>query len=427
MLRRYLHFFYLVLLVSGTFETLAAAQTIGDQPAPVAGSPRLRVYLDCSDCFQEFLRDEIDWVDFVRQPQDADVHVLSSETSTGSGGQELVLRFVGAGRFQDVNRELRSLSLVNESENVTRAGVLRTVIVGLLGYLAQEGLPIGLDLNVEQEEGDDDERGAAEDRWNLWVFEVGAGGEIEAEESNRQVQWDASFNGDRISEAWKISFGVSIDHQRETFDLDEDDPFDVEQRERSFDVFVAKSVGRHLSAGFEGRVESSTFSNTKLSAEIAPAVEFSVFPYQEYATRQLVILYELGFEVVEYHEVTLFDKIEENLWSQEIALRLDQNQPWGSLQGGVQWSQYLHDFDKYRLQADGELSLNIGRGLSLEMEGSASRIRDQLSLPRRGATPEEVLLELRELRSGYDVSFSIGLSYTFGSIFNNVVNPRFDD
>ena len=65
------------------------------------------------------------------------------------------------------------------------------------------------------------------------------------------------------------------------------------------------------------------------------------------------------------------------------------------------------------------------RGLSLDIGGSASRIRDQISLPRRGATPEEVLLRLRRLRSSYEYSFSMSLTYTFGSIFSSVVNPRF--
>ena len=29
------------------------------------------------------------------------------------------------------------------------------------------------------------------------------------------------------------------------------------------------------------------------------------------------------------------------------------------------------------------------------------------------------------LQSGYEYSFDVGFTYTFGSIFNNVVNPRF--
>jgi hypothetical protein len=63
--------------------------------------------------------------------------------------------------------------------------------------------------------------------------------------------------------------------------------------------------------------------------------------------------------------------------------------------------------------------------LSVQGELSGSRIRDQLSLPARGATPEEVLLRLRRLRSGYEYRFQLSLTYTFGSIFSSVVNPRF--
>ena len=69
--------------------------------------------------------------------------------------------------------------------------------------------------------------------------------------------------------------------------------------------------------------------------------------------------------------------------------------------------------------------MRLARGLSLSVEGSTSRIRDQLSIPRRGVTPEEVLLRLRRLRSGYEYNLQIGLTYTFGSIFNTIVNPRF--
>jgi hypothetical protein len=75
--------------------------------------------------------------------------------------------------------------------------------------------------------------------------------------------------------------------------------------------------------------------------------------------------------------------------------------------------------------ADGEVSLRLARGRSVGAEVSASRIRDQLSLPARGATDEEILLRLRELQSGYQYSVSFNLTYTFGSIFSSVVNPRF--
>ena len=46
--------------------------------------------------------------------------------------------------------------------------------------------------------------------------------------------------------------------------------------------------------------------------------------------------------------------------------------------------------------------------------------------PRSWIDPSEVLLQLRELKTSYRYDISVGLSYTFGSIYNNVVNPRFD-
>jgi hypothetical protein len=46
-------------------------------------------------------------------------------------------------------------------------------------------------------------------------------------------------------------------------------------------------------------------------------------------------------------------------------------------------------------------------------------------LPRRDASLEDVLLQRRRLATSYRGSGSVGLSYSFGSMFTNVVNPRF--
>jgi hypothetical protein len=51
--------------------------------------------------------------------------------------------------------------------------------------------------------------------------------------------------------------------------------------------------------------------------------------------------------------------------------------------------------------------------------------RSDMALPRGEITLEEILLRRRELSSGYRYSAEVGLSYRFGSVFSNVVNPRF--
>ena len=133
----------------------------------------------------------------------------------------------------------------------------------------------------------------------------------------------------------------------------------------------------------------------------------------------------MGVRQVNYYEETLFGKMEETLPQHELSLAYEQREQWGSLEARTEWSQYLHELDKSRLEVDGELAVRLARGLSVAAELNASRIRDQLGLPARGATPEEVLLRLRRLRSSYEYRFSMSLTYTFGSIFSSVVNPRF--
>ena len=53
-------------------------------------------------------------------------------------------------------------------------------------------------------------------------------------------------------------------------------------------------------------------------------------------------------------------------------------------------------------------------------------IRDQIYLPKGEQNQADVLLRRRALQTGFEYELFGGLSYTFGSIFNNVVNPRFE-
>jgi len=167
------------------------------------------------------------------------------------------------------------------------------------------------------------------------------------------------------------------------------------------------------------------YGNRRLTFVMAPTIEYNIFPYAEYASRQLRLQYSAGVERAQYNEVTLFDKIKETNPVHEFKATLEAVQPWGELQVRSQFRQYLHDLSKYRFEVGGELSFRITRGLSLNLDGSASRVRDQIALPARGATDEEILLRLRELQSDYQFDLSFGLTYRFGSIFNNIVNPRF--
>ena len=104
---------------------------------------------------------------------------------------------------------------------------------------------------------------------------------------------------------------------------------------------------------------------------------------------------------------------------------LEIKEPWGSVGASIQGSTIVPEVKYNNLRADFGIYINLFRGFSFNVGGQYSRIRDQLSLPAREYSQEEILLELKRLASGYYLRFEIGLNYRFGSIYSNVVNPRF--
>ena len=117
--------------------------------------------------------------------------------------------------------------------------------------------------------------------------------------------------------------------------------------------------------------------------------------------------------------------MQESLLSQSLTVTLEIREPWGSASTSLQGSHYFHNFSKNRLELRGYLDFRIFKGLSVDISGRYKRIRDQLSLPLGEASLDEILLARKELATSYEYSISVGLRYTFGSVYSNVVNPRF--
>src|SRR5262249_12037103 len=82
---------------------IASGNALRAQPATPSvaqQSEPLRVFLDCQECDFDFFRTEITFVNFVRDRQVAQVHVLVTTQRTGSGGTEFTNAFIGLKEFQ---------------------------------------------------------------------------------------------------------------------------------------------------------------------------------------------------------------------------------------------------------------------------------------------------------------------------------------
>ncbi len=406
---------------------LSLAQEPAPAPAPVPQDAALRIFLDCPpfECDLDFLRTEIRFVSYMQNRQDAAVYILVSTQRTGAGGQAYTLTFLGQGALQGRADTLTFATQPAEADDAVRRRMARVLRRGLVRYLGDSPLAEHIDVRYEAPAGAAAAARQQRDPWNYWVFVLGVSGFFngETQTSSRSVSGSASAS--RVTEAWKAELEVSAYNSRNRFDLDSVTTFISESHNYSFDGLLVRSLGPRWSAGGRANIESSTFSNQDLRLRLAPAVEFNIFPYAQSTRRQLTFNYSVGVQHVQYADTTIFGKIEESLVNHRLQVALDFRQPWGSAGISLSGSQYLHDASKVNAGIFGSVNLNVMRGLRFRVGGSYNIVRDQLSLPAGGATPQEILVRQRQLATSYNYFFSVGLNYTFGSIYNNVVNPRF--
>jgi hypothetical protein len=169
-----------------------------------------------------------------------------------------------------------------------------------------------------------------------------------------------------------------------------------------------------------------TYVNLAPSSRAAVGLEYNVFPYDQSSQRRLSFSYVLGLNWLNFEERTIFDETERTAPDHGVTVVFDMNRPWGRGRLDLEASQLLNDRSKNRLTLRGEVEYRLVKGLSLNFKADVSRIRDQIFLPARDATDEEVLLERRALATDFRWEAQLGISFTFGSIYSTVVNSRFD-
>ena len=347
-------------------------------------------------------------------------------TSTRAGaGTVFDIQFIGLGRFEGEDTSLTHSSSPTDTQDELRRDMTERFKLGLVGYAgstpAAELLRVVYDAPVAALAVT-----PGNDPWNLWVFSVSAGGSARAQSRTSSTSVNGSLSANRTSENWKFRWGARANYREEDFEFSDGSTTSSLRRTSGTDVLVVRSVGPHWGVGGRASVTASTFSNQDLRVNIQPAVEYNIFPYAESSRRQLTFQYRIGSSRVRYDEETIFNVVEETLYEQMLTTSLSLQQPWGSSSLALTMSHFLDDIQKNRVTVFGTANIRIVRGLSLSFFGNIARVRDQVFLPRRGASDEEVLLRQRDLATDFDYTLNVNLRFTFGSIFNNIVNPRFD-
>lgn len=383
----------------------------------------VNVFIDCEWCDMDYFRQEITFVNHVRERKEAHVHILITSQSTGSGGEAYSFLFIGQKIFTGTNDTLTYNSEVNATEDEIRQGQIGILKMGLIRYVSKTPLAKYIDITMSNPPSAEN----VKDKWKNWVFNLDASGYFNGEQLYQSISSWSSVSAEKITEDWKIQFRIGNNYRENVYEIDDSTKIRSINRSNDFNHLLAKSINDHWSAGGFAQVENSDYDNLDLKTSLAPAIEYDLFPYSAATRKQLRFLYAVGYSYSIYHDTTIFNKIEDGLWGQRLAIAFEVKQKWGSISSSLAGSTYLHDFSKNKLYFRPWINIRIFKGVSVRLGGSVSLIHDQIALPKASASLEEILLKQRQLATQYSFWGNFGISYTFGSIYNNVVNPRFGD
>jgi len=416
---------FLIVLLIGLFVTsISFSEEKGKkkkkEDKPAFEEKAAMVYLDGFRWDESYIKTEISYVNYVRDRTLAHVHIMQSTQRTGAGGNEYTITFYGQHQFNNMSDTLKYVSKQMDAQETTRQQIVRILKIGLMPFIAKTPQADYIAISYRKKTNPV----AIKDKWNNWVFFVSGSADIDYKESDRKTEFDGSFSAERVTPDWRISLGTKTDYNWRKIISSDETRISI-TRNPSFNGLIVKSISEHWSIGGYASALSSDSYNANLAVSVAPAIEFNVFPYSVSTRREFRFLYKPEYIDIAYKDTTIYFKMEEQLFKQTLSATLELRDKWGSTDLTLQGSHYFHDFEKLRLRLSGRINLRLFGSLSLDLSGSIAMIRDDLSLRKGSKDVGEVLLRQKRLSSDYDINTRIGFRYTFGSIFSNVVNPRF--
>ena len=386
----------------------------------------VNVFIDCRFCDMNYIRQEIPYVNYVRDTREADVYILETRQNAGNGGDQYTYIFKGSGKYSGLGDTLTFTTSPDQTNTIIRAKRTGMLKMGLMRYVARTPLfnqiNINSDMDIKAQE--------VVDRWNNWVFEISTEPRFESQETQKQLELRNSLNIRKITPDIKLEIELDEFYNREKYienvNTDSASTSTYITSATSLDNLFVKSLGEHWSAGFKWRLGSSTRENYEFTTEFLPSLEYDIYPYSESTHHQLRILYSAGYQFNQYQDTTIFNKIREGHYLQQLNIAYQIQKEWGSIDMLLTGSNFFHDFSMNRIELFTSVNVRIFKGLSLRINGGVAHINDQLNLKKGDISEAERLLQLREQATKYRIGGGIEIIYTFGSIYNNIVNPRFN-
>jgi hypothetical protein len=391
-------------------------------------SAPLRVFVECNECYMTEMKQKLTFVQYVRDRAESDVHIQTHWEATNRGGRRIHLQMLGQNQYAsikdtfliDVESWHSSSAVYAKIEEYIRAGLVR--FMAYSNNLSQ--------ISIAQIEAATIDTASTppipiEDPWDHWNMSLYLSGWLNGESNYDNLNLNSTVSAYRVTRSSKINFSFNNSYNENNYEFSDGSTFKSLSRSNGINASTVRSISERWSLGVFGKAENSTYYNLKRHLQLGPGIEYAFFPYEESSTHHLMLQYRINGHIVQYNEQTLYDKTEEKLFDQSLKLAFLIRRDWGTVEFDVTGKTYLHDFSKTNANFYSQLEINLIPGLSLDLYGNLQYANDQLYLPKLGATEEETLLRLEQLKTNYTYWANVGFSYTFGSSDASVVNSRF--
>ena len=392
---------------------------------------KVKAFLDCTRewlCDFDYVRQEIKMVDFVRDRFTADVHVIVNTQFSGGGGEQNQLNFIGQKNYSSKSDTLSYFNNPTMTDDEKRKQLVKYLKLGLINYVNKTYLAEEIQISYAPKDSTASQQTAAQqkkDKWNFWQFRVGASGFFNGNQNFKNDNLNGFFNGTRETNTDKTNFSLDIQSRKSTYAISTTEKEVVHFRDITLSYNYTKKLNEHWGIGIGGESGQSLFFNLDNRTSIRPRFEYSITPYSKFNSERIIVRYLIGPEYNNYGDTTIFFKKQEWQTKQSLEAIASFTKPWGSINIGGFWSNYLSDFNKNNLAFYGGVNWRVFKGFQFGIGGSYSFNRDQINIKKGSASATDILTQRRALLSNYDYFFGIGFSYTFGSIFNNAVFPAF--
>lgn len=390
----------------------------------------LNVYLDGSYCDMDYFKTAFTAVNYVAERASADVHILITEMSTGAGGKEYTLQFVGMKRFAAIHDTVTFMVDAYATENEIRTAMLNYVQLGLVPFLMKTPAKDLMMLFID--EGD---YGFApelkSDRWKDWIFEIRAGGGLSNTKPLKSFSASGELNIFKVTPAIKFESYNSFRFSEQTYKLYDGDSLIYSslssQQHWSSDNLFVKSLGDHAGIGIFGSYSRDNFYNLEHEVAIGPAIEYNIYPYDEATRKQLRFAYLPYYVYSDYIDSTINNKLEDHRFIHHLSVMISYIDPSYTVDGRFTATSSLTDISQH------EIGFHVNWGKSFKdkrvffnLYAGFLYTHDQVGLKKETATMEDLLLGQCEFESDYSYNLGFSISFRFGSKNDNTVNARFN-